>query len=126
MTKKAFESFLKEQQLKSTMRSFPIKEYSYYEIPNSNFEVDPNGNLFFNMGENRIKLHNPIVTNINTNFPASMNSTSFHGQTINIPTPTPFNHIDVNLMADYCEIVGPALEPEKEYWETEIWSKVFN
>jgi len=137
MTKKQFKEWLENNEKHQKLEATGVKSYNYEnpdwyistgvgQYPKSEWEIDDAGNLYANIGGARYRLHNPLITNIEYPMQA-LESTSFHGTSINIPS-IPNTSVEIRMRADYIEEIGPAVELDNSYLskQNEIWSDVFN
>ena len=100
-----------------------IKDYDdNFSDNDANFSVDGYGNLYANIGSNRIKISGARITEIRMP-QIDINPVYFHSQMINTPIQSS-PYIDISLKADMIEQIGNAdyniinLNP--------IWSDVFH
>ena len=98
-----------------------IKESNFSDY-NANFSVDEVGNLYANIGPNRIKISGAMITEIKMP-QIDVNPIYFHGQMINTPIQRN-NYIDISLKADRVENIGNA--ELLKFKLNSIWSNVFN
>lgn len=99
-----------------------IEESYYFSDYDANFSVDESGNLYANVGPNRIKISGARITEIKTP-QIDINPIYFHGQMINTPTQGNY-YIDISLKADTVENIGNAELIKFEL--NSIWSDVFH
>lgn len=139
MTKKQFKEWLENNEKHQKLEATGVKSYNYEnpdwhrytpvginQYPKSEWEIDDAGNLYANIGGNRYRLHNPLITNIE--YPMQpISQIKFQGSSVNIPS-IPNTSVEIRMTADYIEEIGPALELDNSYLskQNEIWSDVFN
>lgn len=99
-----------------------IEESYYFSDYDANFSVDESGNLYANIGPNRIKISGARITEIKTP-QIDINPIYFHGQMINTPIQRD-SFIDISLKADMIENIGNA--ELIKFKLNSIWSDVFH